>query len=253
MRTLPWFRMYAEAVDDPKLRLLAFEDRWHFVAILCCKCQGILDKRDPEIVRRMVAVKLGLDLRELDEAARRLSEVGLIDEKTLHPIAWEGRQFKSDDSKERVRKYRERKRKNKCNGDETLQKRPSSGEVTAQDTDTDTEKEGKRADSGPTLDDEDEGEKPLTPAEVVDNYHAFFPNARRVEKMTSMRRKHLTARIKHDLPEPEDWEAYFHRVGQSDFLMGRAEPSPGRKPFVLSIDFLINETRCAEIREGKYD
>lgn len=82
---LLWFRMWSEAVDDEKLRLLAFEDRWHFVAILCCKAQGLLD--DPgELMQRKVAVKLGLRLRELDEVARRLAEVGLIDITTLQPL-----------------------------------------------------------------------------------------------------------------------------------------------------------------------
>ena len=123
---LPWFRMYGEAVDDEKLRLLAFEDRWHFVALLCCKTQGILDEGSA-IMHRKVAVKLGVDMRTLEEIVRRLAEVELIDEKTLQPIAWENRQFKSDSSKERTQKYRER------------MKRHSDGVVTVQDTDTDTD------------------------------------------------------------------------------------------------------------------
>ena len=82
--SIRWFRMYSEAVDDEKLRLLAFEDRWHFVAILCCKAQGLLDG-DDTLRRRKVAVKLGLAARELDEVARRLEEVGLIDAETLNP------------------------------------------------------------------------------------------------------------------------------------------------------------------------
>ena len=135
--TNPWFRMYTEAVDDEKLRLLAFEDRWHFVAILCCKGKGILDTGNIPMMRRMVAVKLGLDLRELDEVARRLSDVELIDAETLQPIAWEHRQFQSDKSTERVRAYRERVR----NNGETLPKRSATVSVTAQETDTDTETE----------------------------------------------------------------------------------------------------------------
>lgn len=110
-KNLPWFRVYSEAVDDPKLRLLAFEDRWHFVALLCCKCQGILDGNEDSIIRRMVAVKLGLDLRELDEVARRLSEVGLIEKDTLQPLAWDNRQFKSDSSTKRVQEFRKRLKK----------------------------------------------------------------------------------------------------------------------------------------------
>src|SRR3569623_1727505 len=120
----PWFRLYSEAVDDEKLRLLAFEDRWHFIALLCCKNNGILDT-EPNLMRRKVAVKLGLDLRELGEVARRLSEVGLIDEDTLQPIKWNDRQFKSDTSKDRTKAYRDRLKRN------------SDVTVTAQEEDTD--------------------------------------------------------------------------------------------------------------------
>lgn len=138
-KNLPWFRMYAEAIDDEKLRLLAFEDRWHFIALLCCKGQGILDDTDPLLMRK-VAVKMGVDVRTLDEIARRLAEVGLIEAATLQPAKWDDRQMRSDSSTERVRAFRERT-KQTGNIDETLQKRSSNGAVTAQDTDTDTEED----------------------------------------------------------------------------------------------------------------
>jgi len=86
MKNTRWFRMYSEAIDDDKLRLLAPGDRWHFVALLCCKCQGIMDDPDPEFVWRRVAVKMGLQLRELEEVSRRLAEVRLIDRETLQPL-----------------------------------------------------------------------------------------------------------------------------------------------------------------------
>jgi len=107
---LTWFRAYGEMVDNDRLKLLAFEDRWHYVALLCCKTQGILDeKQTPELLRRRIAVKLGLQLREVEEVARRLEEVGLLNAKTLQPIGWNKRQFKSDSSAERTRKWRKRK------------------------------------------------------------------------------------------------------------------------------------------------
>ena len=118
---LLWFRMWSEAVDDEKLRLLAFEDRWHFIALLCCKAQGLLDNPG-DLMRRKVAVKLGLQLRELEEVSRRLSEVELIDQETLQPNAWEARQRPSDRSAERTREWRER-RLNTSDVTETSQKR----------------------------------------------------------------------------------------------------------------------------------
>lgn len=136
-----WFRAYSEMVDDEKLRLLAFEDRWHYVAVLCCKSLGILDdKCDQQLMRRKIAVKMGVQVRELDEISRRLAEVGLIDENSLQPIKWDERQFESDSSKERVRRYRERQ-KNQLVKD---MKRDGNVTVTVQETDTDTDTEGNR-------------------------------------------------------------------------------------------------------------
>lgn len=131
-KKLPWFRLYTETIDDEKLRLLAFEDRWHFIAILCLKGQGILDEKGPLLMRK-VAVKMGVDLRTLEEILRRLDEVGLVDEKTLEPVNWGERQYRSDSSTARVSAYRERMKQN--------MKRYGNVTVTAQDTDTDKDKE----------------------------------------------------------------------------------------------------------------
>jgi hypothetical protein len=135
---LQWFRLWSDAVDDEKLRLLAFEDRWHFVALLCCKAQGFLDEGGG-MMRRKVAVKLGLQVRELEEVGRRLAEVGLIDEETLEPAAWDKRQRPSDRSTERVKAWRENQRA-KRNGSETLQQRFE----TAPETETEKEDSGQK-------------------------------------------------------------------------------------------------------------
>jgi len=88
-----WFRLHVDAVDNPKLKLLAFEDRWHYVAICCLKRAGMLDgDRDPMLRERMIAVKLGVQVKELEEIARRLIEVDLIDEE-FQPIGWAKRQY----------------------------------------------------------------------------------------------------------------------------------------------------------------
>ena len=145
MSKMPWFRAYTEMIDDEKLRLLAFEDRWHFIALLCLKGQGVIDEGG-NLLMRKAAVKMGLDVRALEEVARRLAEVGLIDQDTLQPIAWDVRQHQSDSSTERVRRFRERKEQEKQdleqrNAHETLQKRSSN--VIDTDTDTDTEEKEK--------------------------------------------------------------------------------------------------------------
>lgn len=115
----PWFRLYTEIMDDEKIRLLAFEDRWHYVAILCCKNSGLIDAGDSNAML----------MRKLEAALLRLEEVGLIDARTAQPTAWDDRQFLSDSSTARVQAYRERR------------KRSGNVSVTAQDTDTDTDQE----------------------------------------------------------------------------------------------------------------
>lgn len=134
---LQWFRLYAEAIDDEKLRLLAFEDRWHYVALLCCKAMGLLDAGDDDaLLHRKLAVKMGLQLRELEAAAQRLAEVGLVDPQTFQPLKWDDRQFKSDTSTDRVRAYRER------------MKRERNVSETAQETETETETEAEKQKQG---------------------------------------------------------------------------------------------------------
>lgn len=170
-KTMPWFRAYTEMVDDEKLRLLAFEDRWHFVALLCLKGQGLLDEGGPLLMRK-VAVKLGLSVREVEEVARRLAEVELIDKATLQPLAWDDRQMKSDSSADRVKAYRERKKQvsqsgaktpeSACNGDGNAR---CNVTVTAQDTDTD--KEDSYESLSPGFPDDDAGE-PAKPSEAAD-------------------------------------------------------------------------------------
>ena len=138
--TMQWFRLYAGIVDDEKLRLLAFEDRWHYVALLALKCDGILDKGlDRAMLNRQVAVKLGVQLRELEAVANRLEEVGLIDAETFQPLAWDRRQFKSDSSTVRVREFRERKKR----AAEQASNHVTEGNVsvTPPDTETDTDTE----------------------------------------------------------------------------------------------------------------
>jgi hypothetical protein len=128
-----WFRLYNDIVDNHKIRMLAFEDRWHFIAIMACHSQEL--GGGDEFFERSLAIKLGVQVRELEEIQRRLMDVNLIDANWI-PIGWDDRQFLSDNSKARVKKYREKQRLSKS---VTEVKRDCNVTVTVQDTDTDTE------------------------------------------------------------------------------------------------------------------
>lgn len=109
MNNYTWFRMYSEFATDPVVQTLAFEDQRHYVMILCFKCSGILDRPINAKERNRIILRgLGLDSVAGDEARRRLIDVGLID-KNWQPLAWEKRQFISDNSSARVRKHRKNK------------------------------------------------------------------------------------------------------------------------------------------------
>ena len=149
---LPWFRAYTEMVDDEKLRLLAFEDRWHFMALLCLKGRGVLDDAGPLMMRK-VAVKMGIDTRTLAEVGRRLAEVGLIDQESLQPLRWNSRQMRSDTdptAADRKRRQRAKAKAGSALQFETDGVRVTAGDVTRTDreTDADTEAENNTNDAG---------------------------------------------------------------------------------------------------------
>lgn len=138
---MPWFRMYTDFLNDPKLIALAFEDQRHFIGVLALKSDGALEAYvDEQLMDRIVAQRLWIDHGVIREVKRRLVAAGLIDS-AWQPLAWDRRQFKSDSSKDRVAAYRANKKAG--NGDVTLQQRKSSAVDTDTDTDTDKEEEKK--------------------------------------------------------------------------------------------------------------
>lgn len=128
-----WFRMYVDFLDDAKMMALSFEDQRHFVAVLALKSAGTLEQQcKPELLDRIVAQKLWIDLVKIGEVKTNLIDAGLIGD-DWQPLAWDKRQFRSDHDvtgAERQRRFREKQRNALRNGPVTL---PDT------DTDTDTE------------------------------------------------------------------------------------------------------------------
>lgn len=87
----PWFRMYVDFLDDPKILSLAFEDQRHFIGVLALKCSGVIDQEcSLSMLDRMVAQKLWIDHSAIQEVKRRLVDAGLIDME-WQPVAWDKR------------------------------------------------------------------------------------------------------------------------------------------------------------------
>lgn len=175
-KQMPWFRMYTDFLNDPKMITLAFEDQRHFIGLLALKGDGTLDNQcAPDLLNRIVAQRLWVDFAIVGEIKKRLMAVGLIDE-NWQPSAWDKRQMRSDSSTDRVRAHRN-KSKQAGNGDGTFQKRSGNG----LDTDTDTEEDKKKKQThsrkrGAGVPGEDDVAKPLGEkdliAEGVDKQHA---------------------------------------------------------------------------------
>ncbi len=230
--SMQWFRLYHRIVDDEKLRLLAFEDRWHFVALCCLKGDGLLDEPDDSLRQRKIAVKLGVQVRELEEIGRRLQEVGLIDE-SLSPVAWDELQYRSDNSSERVKKYREKQKRN-------ASKRISNVSVTGQETDTDTDIEPKGSC--------ETGVSPVRPSEIIEawNITAADLGLPRIVKLTADRKRKLAARCKDSTLE--EFQQALESIRRSKFLQGG-----NKEGWKANFDFFLQPKSFAKLIEGSYD
>lgn len=272
-KQLPWFRTYTRMVDDDKLKLLAFEDRWHFVALLCLKGEGLLDKGDtPSLLMRKAAVKLGLDVRTLEEVARRLAEVGLIEQATLQPVKWDGLQMRSDTdttAAQRKQRQREREKAGKAppgndvtagNAQDTDMSRVTGTDVTRTDIDTDTElkEEAKASLSTAALPDcphaeiielfgEKLSELPQPRAELWDGQRAKALKARWRWCLTATRkdgRRYATNR-----EEALAWFGkFFTYIRRCPHLMGVND-----RGWTADLGWLVKADNFAKVQQGNYD
>ncbi|MFQ5622425.1 MAG: hypothetical protein ACE5FS_03415 [Paracoccaceae bacterium] len=104
-----WFRMYDSVLDDPKLQKLLPETFRGWVNLLCLakRYDGDLPGIDD------IAFALRLEIDDAQNLIDTLIEAGLLEmagNSHLRPHNWSSRQYKSDTSTERVKRYRERKR-----------------------------------------------------------------------------------------------------------------------------------------------
>lgn len=142
--SLPWFRMYTDFLNDPKMIALAFEDQRHFIGILALKGDGALDQDCcPDLMDRIVAQRLWIDHAVIREVKKRLIAAGLI-ESNWQPVAWDKRQMRSDadpTGAERQRRYRERQKQQQAQEKDSNASRNAAVTLPDTEEDTDTEEE----------------------------------------------------------------------------------------------------------------
>lgn len=125
----PWFRCYAEMVNDPKVQMLPEVMRWRWVAILCLRCDETLET----LHDRHIAFRLRISESELAETKALFIDSGFIDEH-WEIENWKRRQYVSDSSTERVRKFREKKKESASESINTQEGTNRNVPVTAPDT-----------------------------------------------------------------------------------------------------------------------
>ena len=133
-----WFRVYSGIVDDPKIQRL---DPPTFKALINLWClasdnDGVFPPVDE------IAFKLRMKPEKVRRLLNELRLAGLVDddERGARPHNWDKRQFISDVSTPRVKRFRERRGNASATGSETVpeteaegRKNPSQGGMNSGD------------------------------------------------------------------------------------------------------------------------
>jgi hypothetical protein len=147
MRFHRWFRVYDDLIDDPKVQLLPPPLFKHLINLWCITSEndGVLPSA------RDIAFRLRVTNDEVVQILDELVSRSLLDHDDigLRPHNWNERQFKSDLSSDRVKRFRERQRNVTRNADETFHdrfmKRSDSVSVSVSVSDSVSEEESKKA------------------------------------------------------------------------------------------------------------
>lgn len=100
----PWFRMYAEFANDPKVQMLSEAMQRRLLMLFCMRCNGLVTLQDEE-----VTFQLRISAEEWGQTKATFVAKGFIDFSN-NILNWDKRQYKSDSSLERVRKHRDAKK-----------------------------------------------------------------------------------------------------------------------------------------------
>lgn len=151
-----WFRLYTEIVGDRKLRRHDPAIRWAWVSLLCAIKQSpvrgkfYLSENVPGTFDDLADIA-AVPLETIKQAIAIFKDQDMLskDEGPLKALHWGDRQYESDSSTERTRKYRQNK-KGDCDDNETSQERSGDSECddfvapSDPDPDPDPDKEGRR-------------------------------------------------------------------------------------------------------------
>ncbi len=97
--------------------------------------------------------------------------------------------------------------------------------------------------------------KPNCPhQEIINLYHEILPASPRIKDWTTARATSLRARWNEgtDRQTLDYWKSFFEYVSGIPFLTGKVATN-GRRPFIVSLDWLLKPENFAKVREGRYE
>lgn len=128
---MEWLRLYSNIVNDPKIMTMSEKYRWRYVALLCL----FRIKSDSFPTESEIIFSMRIKKQEWELTKKEFEKRGLIIKDTIN--GWTTRQYKSDDSYARVKRFR--------NVSETPELKDVTVTVTPPETETETETELKES------------------------------------------------------------------------------------------------------------
>jgi len=252
----PWFRMYSEFANDPKVQMMSEVMQRRYIMLMCLRCSNTL----VTLHETEIAFQLRISDEDMAETKALFIKKGFIDSE-WNLLNWDKRQFASDTSKSRVAKHRALQKEKQippCNADVTLQKRNDNGLDTDTDTDTDKKEEPKGSMSPDKL-------PPCPRQSIVDLYHQVLPELPSVRivddntrgkaisnfwKFALTSKKPDGQRRATDAESALAWtKSYFERASENDFLMGRTDKDGKHRNWKADLDFLMTNKGLKHVIE----
>lgn len=261
--SIEWFRWYHNTASDPKFQVIARRSKrpkCEVIAVWACLLEYTSQEQDrgslAGLDHETIAATVDIDDESAEAIIAAMEAKGLISDGRI--AAWERRQPKrEDDSRDRVRAYRERK-KEIGNASVTQGNAPVTP-VTPLDkirVDKDKDMEEVVETLAPARVATDKPERPAAASdlnkkieklpvpltEILSEYHRILPDCipchvpteRMIDQIA-----HLSAPDTDQLPILDCWSAYFRVVAKSPLLCGRAPPKDGYPtPFVADLEWL---------------
>jgi hypothetical protein len=147
MVSKPWFRLYHDLADDPKVMRLKPAAFRSWIVLLCLACRN--DGRLPPV--EDIAFTLRTDEDAVERIIAELMLAGLIDEidGILRPHNWDGRQYQSDVDKTAAERKRRQRQRDREAADTRDTDRDTNRDVERDMNLDDTRTEQTRADTDP--------------------------------------------------------------------------------------------------------